>query len=61
MRWARGYAVPMDLALSLLVLIVGLVLYVVASHPKPSELGRIMFAMGLLVALLRFVGFVSLR
>ena len=36
----------------LVVCIVGLLMYVLASNPKVSELGRIMFAVGLLVVLL---------
>ena len=39
---------------SLLVAVLGLLLYVLASNPKLQELGRLSFACGLLVFLLRF-------
>jgi hypothetical protein len=35
----------------ILVAIVGLLMYVLAGNPKVAEIGRIMFAAGLLVAL----------
>ena len=38
--------------LPLLVCLVGLVVYALASNPKAAELGRLMFAAGLLVTLL---------
>lgn len=37
--------------LSLVVCIVGLIMYALSSNPKIAELGRIMFGVGLLVAL----------
>jgi Na+/phosphate symporter len=40
--------------LALLVCVIGLVLYVLPVPPQIRELGRIMFAAGLLVALWRF-------
>ena len=36
----------------LLVCLVGLLMYVLASNPKVAELGRIMFAVGLFVCML---------
>lgn len=53
----------MDLyfALSVVVMVAGLILYLVAAPPKPQEIGRLMFFAGLLVALLRFAGHASLR
>jgi Na+/phosphate symporter len=42
----------MPLALSLIVLIVGLLMYALATNPKIQEIGRIMFAFGLLALLL---------
>lgn len=41
----------MILILPLLVCIIGLLMYVLASNPKVQELGRIMFFCGLLVCL----------
>jgi hypothetical protein len=41
---------------SLLVALVGLVVYALASNPKAAEIGRLMFACGLLVFLLTVVG-----
>jgi len=38
--------------LPLFVAIVGLVIYAISSNPKAAEVGRIMFAFGLLVFLL---------
>lgn len=46
------YLPGMLIALPVLVLLIGAVLYVVSSSAKPQELGRLMFACGLLVALL---------
>lgn len=43
----------MIVGLSLLVCIVGLLVYVLSANPKVSEMGRIAFAMGLLVFLLQ--------
>jgi Na+/phosphate symporter len=37
---------------SLLVLVIGLLMYALATNPKVSEIGRIMFAFGLLAFLL---------
>ncbi len=51
----------LSLAISVAVLIGGLVLYLVSAAPKPSEVGRIMFFAGLLAALLKFAGSASLR
>ena len=42
------------LLLPLLVCIVGLLVYVLASNPKVSEMGRIAYGFGLLVTLLVF-------
>lgn len=47
-------------AISVAVLIAGLILYLVASG-KPSDIGRIMFAAGLLAALLRFAARAALH
>lgn len=41
----------------LLICIVGLLMYVLASNPKVQEIGRIMFFTGLLVALWHAGGF----
>ncbi len=46
----------LSLALSVAVMIVGLALYLLAAPPKPQEIGRLMFACGLLAALLLQVG-----
>lgn len=43
----------MVIFISLLVLIVGLLMYLLATKPTVAEVGRIMFAFGLLVFLLR--------
>ncbi len=43
----------LSLAISVAVMIVGLVLYLVATPPRPNEIGRLMFVTGLLVTLLR--------
>ncbi len=48
-------------AISVAVMLVGAVLYVLPADGKLTEIGRIMFAFGLLVTLLRFVGDASLR
>lgn len=42
----------MTLLLPLLVSIAGLVLYALSASPKPAEVGRIAFWVGLLIALL---------
>jgi Na+/phosphate symporter len=44
----------MTIYLSLLVSLVGLVVYAISTNPKAVEIGRIMFAFGLLVFLLAF-------
>jgi hypothetical protein len=46
----------MEIYLSLLVCIVGLVVYLVTKpeHAKPAEVGRLMFWVGLFVFLLQF-------
>lgn len=46
----------MIILLPLLIAIIGVLAYALASNPKLSEIGRIMFACGLLVFLLRFSG-----
>lgn len=43
----------MQIYLSLLVALVGLMVYALSSHPKVSELARIAWAVGLLCFLLR--------
>lgn len=50
-----------SVGISIAVCLIGLVLYLVAAAPKPQEIGRIMFAMGLLATLMRFAGEASLR
>jgi hypothetical protein len=50
-----------SLGLSVAVMLVGLVLYLVSAPAKPQEIGRLMFAFGLLAALLRFAGSASLH
>lgn len=42
------------LVLSLLVAVVGLVMYLALVHPKRAEVGRLMFGAGLLAFLLHF-------
>lgn len=42
----------MAILLSVLVLVVGLLMYLLAANPKVQEVGRIMFAFGLLVFLM---------
>lgn len=51
----------LSFGLSIAVMVAGLVLYLVSAAPKPQEVGRIMFAMGLLATLLRFAGQASLH
>ncbi len=51
----------LSLAISLVIAIAGVVLYLVSAAPKPQEIGRLMFACGLLAALIRFAGDASLR
>lgn len=46
----------MILALSFLVSLIGLVVYLAASNPKAQELGRLAYAVGLLVGLWRVAG-----
>lgn len=46
----------MQAILSLIVLIIGLIVYAISNNPKAQELGRIAFAMGLLAALLQLGG-----
>jgi Na+/phosphate symporter len=43
----------MLIALSLLVSLIGLLMYALAANPKVNEIGRIMFWVGLLAFLLR--------
>lgn len=49
----RAYGIGMILLIPVLVALVGLLMYALAANPKLIEIGRIMFAFGLLVALLR--------
>lgn len=42
----------LELGLAGIVCLVGLVIYLAATNPKVAEVGRIMFAFGLLVGLL---------
>jgi Na+/phosphate symporter len=51
----------LSFALSVAVCIAGVILYFVSAASKPQEVGRIMFAMGLLATLLKFAGEASLR
>ena len=44
----------MSVYLSLLVAIIGLIVYLMAEKPKPVEVGRILFWTGVLAFLLRF-------
>jgi Na+/phosphate symporter len=44
-----------------LVMVAGALMYALAANPKLAELGRIMFAMGLLVVLLALQGAGSVR
>jgi Na+/phosphate symporter len=46
----------MTIYLSLLVALIGLILYFIATNPKVQELGRICFFSGLLAFLLRSTG-----
>ncbi len=46
----------MTIYLSLLVAIIGLLMYALSANPKLQEIGRIMFAFGLLVFLLAGAG-----
>ena len=50
----------LSFGLSIAVTLAGLILYWVGST-KPAEIGRIMFAMGLLATLLKFAGQASLH
>lgn len=51
----------LSLAISVAVMIAGLIMYLLAAPPKPQEIGRLMFFAGLLAALLKFAGEASLR
>lgn len=42
--------------ISVLVALIGLLMYALSANPKLQEIGRIMFAFGLLAALLQFGG-----
>ena len=42
--------------LSIIVTVVGLLMYALSANPKIQEIGRIMFMMGLLAALLQLGG-----
>ena len=44
----------MQIAFPLLVALIGLIVYLIATNPKAAELGRIGFWTGLLAFLLRF-------
>lgn len=46
----------MTIYLSLLVAVIGAVVYLAATNPKVAELGRACFSVGLLAFLLRFAG-----
>jgi hypothetical protein len=46
----------MVIAIPFLFALVGLVVYLAASNPKAAECGRLTFAVGLLVSLLRIGG-----
>lgn len=46
----------MTAILSIIVLVIGLIVYAISNNAKASELGRIAFAMGLLAALLQLGG-----
>jgi Na+/phosphate symporter len=46
----------MQAILSIIVLIIGLIIYAISKNPEAKELGRIAFAMGLLAALLQLGG-----
>ena len=48
-------------AISIAVMIAGLILYFIAAPPKPCEVGRLMFFAGLLAALLKFAGRAALH
>lgn len=45
-----------EILLSIICMIVGALLYMIATPPKLAELGRLMFACGLLAFLLTFTG-----
>lgn len=44
----------MNIFLSLLVAVVGAIIYIVAANPKMSEMGRLSFTVGLLAFLFQF-------
>jgi hypothetical protein len=46
----------MVIAIPLLVALVGLVVYLASGNPRAQEIGRLMFAVGLAVGLLRWGG-----
>jgi Na+/phosphate symporter len=46
----------MVILVSLLIALIGLLMYALSANPKLQEIGRIMFAFGLLAALLQFGG-----
>lgn len=46
----------MQIIVSLLVLVIGLLLYLLSKNGKVAELGRLAFAVGLLVFLLQGIG-----
>ena len=48
----------MALGISIVVLVIGLVVYLRASGPRTVELGRLTFAVGLLVSLWQLAGLV---
>ena len=50
----------MIILLPLLICIVGAFMYALATNPKLSEMGRLMFWVGLLASLLRSEAFISL-
>lgn len=50
---ARAYAGCMLIYFSLLIALIGVLMYALASNPKLVEIGRICFAFGLLAFLLR--------
>jgi hypothetical protein len=53
--------IDIEITVAGLVCLVGLLLYILSDKPKPAEVGRIMFAFGLLVLLLVMGPFVRLR
>lgn len=49
----------MVILVSLLVALIGLLMYALSANPKLQEIGRIMFAFGLLAGLLQLPGAVN--